>query len=342
VSDNEASVPSAVTELRPTPSLGLPAPHPVRGLPNRVTVYEVGARDGLQAERVVVPAEAKVAFVLDLTAAGLPVVETTSFVSPRWIPQLADARDVLAGVRKGLGIDSDGTGQADEAMRRHPVLVPNRKGLDRAIDAGAKTVAVFVSATETFARRNLNMSRAQALEVARDVVAEAGAAGLDVRGYVSMCFGDPWEGVVRPAQVADVSAGLVEAGCYEISLGDTIGVGTPGHVSALVRAHQAAGIGVESVAMHFHDTYGQALANVLAALYAGVTTFDASAGGIGGCPYAGSTAGNLATEDLLWMLQGLGIHTGVDLDAVMSAGATMTALLDRPSPSRVAQALTGG
>lgn len=324
----------------PTPSLGLPAVHCAPGVPERVTIYEVGARDGLQAEKALVPTEAKIAFILDLLAAGLPMVEATSFVSPKWIPQLADAAEVIAGVEKGLGLAS-GPG-AGAAMRRHPVLVPNQKGLDRAIDAGAKTIAVFVSATETFAKRNLNMGRSQALEVAQQVVANAQGAGLEARGYVSMCFGDPWEGVVAPDQVAAVSRGLLDAGCYEVSLGDTIGVGTPGHVAALIQAHVAAGVGVASVAMHFHDTYGQALANVHASLLAGVRTFDASTGGIGGCPYADSATGNLATEDLLWMLTGLGIDTGVDLDAVLAAGRKITALLGRPSPSRVVQALTGG
>jgi hydroxymethylglutaryl-CoA lyase len=329
----------------PASSLGLPAVHAVPGLPRQVTVYEVGPRDGLQAEKALVPTAAKVSFVLDLVAAGLPMVEATSFVSPRWVPQLADAAEVLAGVRSGLGLPAgpDGADDPDRvaAMRRHPVLVPNAQGLVRAVEAGAAAVAVFVSATETFARRNLDMGRTQALEVARQVVADARRAGLHVRGYVSMCFGDPWEGVVAPDRVAEVSRELLDAGCYQVSLGDTIGVGTPGHVPALLDAHTAAGVGVGSVAMHFHDTYGQALANVYAALLAGVTTFDASAGGIGGCPYAGSATGNLATEDLLWMLRGLGIETGVDLDAVHAAGTTMTALLGRPSPSRVAQALGG-
>jgi hydroxymethylglutaryl-CoA lyase len=317
--------------------LGLPAVHPVAELPPRVTVYEVGARDGLQAEKALVPTEAKVSFILELLAAGLPMVEATSFVSPRWVPQLADASEVLDGVRLGLGLQGS---EPAQAMRRHPVLVPNQRGLERAVAAGAGAVAVFVSATETFARRNLNTSRSGALDLARQVVTEATAAGLPVRGYVSMCFGDPWEGVVAPSAVAEVSADLLAAGCSEVSLGDTIGVGTPGHVVALLRAQVAAGVDLGTVALHLHDTYGQALANVYAGLGAGVTTFDASAAGIGGCPFAGSATGNLATEDLLWMLQGLGVETGVDLDAVLAAGAKMTALLGRPSPSRVAQALT--
>ncbi|MGW6459764.1 hydroxymethylglutaryl-CoA lyase [Streptomyces sp. NPDC055078] len=309
-------------------SLGLPATHPFPGLPGRVTVYEVGARDGLQAERAQVPTDAKVRMIRDLTAAGLPVVEATSFVSPRWVPQLADAAGVLAALR-----------EAGEDLSRHPVLVPNACGLDRALDAGASAVAVFVSATDTFARRNLAMDGSEAVEVARTVTQRALAADMRVRGYVSMVFGDPWEGPVRPERVAGVARALVDAGCHEVSLGDTIGVGTPGHVGAVLEAVAEAGVPRDRIALHFHDTYGQALANVYAGLLAGVTTFDASVGGIGGCPYAGSATGNLATEDLLWMLTGLGIQTGVDPDAAMRAGLHVTALLGRPSPSRVVQAL---
>ncbi|MFJ2634477.1 hydroxymethylglutaryl-CoA lyase [Streptomyces sp. NPDC087422] len=309
-------------------ALGLPVAHRSPGLPDRVTVYEVGARDGLQAEKARVPTAAKVRLIRDLTAAGLPVVEATSFVSPRWIPQLADAADVLAALR-----------EAGADLSRHPVLVPNDRGLDRALDAGASAVAVFVSATETFARRNLAMGRSEAVEVAGKVTERALAAGVRVRGYVSMVFGDPWEGPVRPERVAEVTRALADAGCHEVSLGDTIGVGTPGHVGAVLAAVAEAGVARDRIALHFHDTYGQALANVHAGLLAGVTTFDASVGGIGGCPYAGSATGNLATEDLLWMLTGLGIETGADLDAAMRAGLRVTALLGRPSPSRVVQAL---
>jgi hydroxymethylglutaryl-CoA lyase len=300
----------------------VPTVHPEAGLPARVTVYEVGARDGLQAEKAVVPTAEKVLFIQRLRAAGLPIVEATSFVSPRWVPQLADAADVLAA----LGTD----------LTPYPVLVPNLRGLERALAAGARSVAVFVSATETFAQRNLNMSRSAAIDAAQAVTAAALSAGLTVRGYVSMCFGDPWEGPVLPDTVAEVSQALVDAGCYEVSLGDTIGVGTAGHVGRLVEAHHDA---VDRLALHFHDTYGQALANVHAGLQAGVTTYDASAGGIGGCPFAGSATGNLATEDLLWMLTGLGIETGVDLYAVVAAGAAMTRVLGKPAQSRVAAAL---
>ncbi|WP_193608238.1 hydroxymethylglutaryl-CoA lyase [Nocardioides lijunqiniae] len=301
-------------------------PHVQRepGLPERVTVYEVGARDGLQAEAGLVPTATKVQLVLDLRAAGLSLVEATSFVSPTWVPQLADAAEVLAG----LGGD----------LTAYPVLVPNQRGLDRALASGARSVAVFVSATETFARRNLNAGRDEAIEAAQRVAQSALAEGLTVRGYVSMCFGDPWEGAVAAETVAEVSRALVDAGVYEVSLGDTIGVGTAGQVGRLVEAHAAAGVGADLLALHFHDTYGQALANVHAGLHAGVTCFDSSAGGLGGCPFAGSATGNLATEDLLWMLAGLGIETGVDLPAVVAAGRRMCDLLGRPR-SRVAAAL---
>lgn len=304
--------------------LGLPMVAREPGLPERVEVYEVGPRDGLQAESRSVSTEDKVRLIHDLVEAGLRTVEATSFVSPRWVPQLADAQEVLAG----LGYD----------LERHPVLVPNLKGLNRALAAGARSVAVFVSATETFAQRNLGMDRAQALRTAGEVAAAARTHGLGVRGYVSMCFGDPWEGAVAPQRVAEVSAALVESGCTQVSLGDTIGVGTAGQVGRLIESHAAAGVTADRLALHFHDTYGQALANVHAGLLAGITCFDASAGGLGGCPFAGSATGNLATEDLLWMLGGLGIETGVDLLAVVAAGRRMCDLLGR-SPSRVAAAL---
>ncbi|WP_456696167.1 hydroxymethylglutaryl-CoA lyase [Aeromicrobium sp. P5_D10] len=302
----------------------LPDVYPDPALPREVVVYEVGARDGLQAETALVPTALKVRFIRELLDAGLPIVEATSFVSPKWVPQLADAAEVLAGL---------------EDLERHPVLVPNLRGLERAIESGVKTIAVFVSATESFAQKNLNTSLGHALDMATEVIASALENGMTARGYVSMCFGDPWEGAVHPEVVADVSRRLLDAGCYEISLGDTIGVATAAHVTALVEAHVRAGVPVDRLALHFHDTYGQALANVLAGLQAGVTCFDASTGGIGGCPFAGSATGNLATEDLLWMLEGLGITTGVNLDAVVAAGRTMTDVLGRPS-SRVARALS--
>ncbi|TPV53649.1 hydroxymethylglutaryl-CoA lyase [Pseudarthrobacter phenanthrenivorans] len=264
-------------------------------------------------------------FIKELVKAGLPVVEATSFVSPRWVPQLSDAAEVLTEL---------------DDLTRHPVLVPNMRGLERARESGVKSVAVFVSATEAFARKNLNMSRASACETAAKVVTEAIKNGMTARGYVSMCFGDPWEGPVGTSAVAEVSRQLLDAGCYEISLGDTIGVATAGHVKALVEEHVQGGVPLERLALHFHDTYGQALSNVLAGIQSGVTCFDASTGGIGGCPFAGSATGNLAMEELLWLLHGLGINTGVDLEAVVRAGQTMTDFLNRP-PSRIAQAMTG-
>ena len=295
------------------------------GLPARVEVYEVGPRDGLQNEATVVPVEVKAEFVRRLLGAGLRTVELTSFVPARWVPQLADAEELLT-----LLGDLPG---------RHPVLVPTDRGLDRALAAGVREVAVFASATETFAKRNLNRTVAESLEMFAPVVARARSQGLAVRGYVSMCFGDPWEGPVDAAQVADVTVRLHEMGCGEVSLGDTIGVGTPGQVRELLLLLEDRGVPVGDLAVHFHDTYGQALANTLVALQGGVTTVDASAGGLGGCPYAGSATGNLATEDLVWQLHGLGIQTGVDLDALVRTSAWMAEQLGRPSPSRTLNAL---
>ncbi len=295
------------------------------GLPARVTVYEVGPRDGLQNESAVVPVGVKAEFVRRLIAAGLPAVELTSFVPPSWIPQLADASELMAELGSEL-----------PPGRRFPVLVPNARGLDRALAAGATEIAVFASATETFARRNLNRTVAESLDMFRPVVS---GAGVPVRGYVSMCFGDPWEGAVPHQQVVDVALALAEMGCAEISLGDTIGVGTPGQVAGLLSALDARGLPVSRLAVHFHDTYGQALANTLVALQHGVTTVDASAGGLGGCPYAGSATGNLATEDLVWQLHGLGIDTGIDLAALVGTSVWMAGQLGRPSPSRTVAAL---
>ncbi len=297
----------------------------VPGLPARVTVYEVGPRDGLQNEAAMVPLQVKAEFVRRLVAAGHRAVEVTSLVRPDWVPQLSDAQDLLAEL-----------GPAPEGVRM-PVLVPNRRGLDRALAAGVREVAVFASATETFARRNLNRSLAQSLQVFAPVVAAARAEGVAVRGYVSMCFGDPWEGAVAPAQVAQVVTALRDMGAQEISLGDTIGVATPGSVLAVL--NELAAVPVADLAVHFHDTYGQALANTLVALQHGITTVDSSAGGLGGCPYAASATGNLATEDLLWQLHGLGIDTGVDLAAMVATSVWMADQLGRPSPSRVVTAL---
>lgn len=303
----------------------LPMVVPADGLPAAVTIYEVGPRDGLQNEKTIVPVEVKADFIRRLVAAGLPVVEATSFVHPTWVPQLADAAELMAD----LG----------EEGRRLPVLVPNERGLDRALELGLEHIAIFGSATETFANKNLNRSFEEQFAMFEPTVTRARAAGMDVRAYVSMCFGDPWEGAVPIEQVVTAGVRLLDLGADQLSLGDTIGVATAGHVKQLVAAFGAAGIGTDRLAMHFHDTYGQALANTLAALQVGIATFDASAGGLGGCPYAKSATGNLATEDLVWMLTGLGIDHGVDLDAVVATSVWMAQQLGRPSPSAVVRAL---
>jgi hydroxymethylglutaryl-CoA lyase len=307
---------------------GLPARAVSEGLPSRVTIWEVGARDGLQNERAVVPVQAKAEFLGRLANAGLTVLEATSFVHPRWVPQLADAAELLAGLDRRDGV-------------RYPVLVPNERGLDRALAAGVHDIAIFASATESFARRNLNSSLDGQFEMFAPVVERALAAGLRVRAYLSMCFGDPDEGPVEPGQVVAAGRRLLGLGCWQLSLGDTIGVATPGQVEAMIDGFGAAGVDNDALAGHFHDTYGQALANTLAALRRGVRTVDSSAGGLGGCPYARSATGNLATEDLVWMLDGLGVQHGVDLDALVATSAWMAQLLGRPSPSRVVRALAG-
>jgi hydroxymethylglutaryl-CoA lyase len=294
-------------------------------LPHRVTVYEVGPRDGLQNESAILPVDVKAEFVVRLLAAGLPLVEATSFVRPDWIPQLADAEELMTV----LGA----------AGRRCPVLVPNERGLDRALALGLEHVAVFGSATETFATKNLNRSYDDQFAMFEPVVRRARDAGADVRAYLSMCFGDPWEGAVEIDRVVQAGRRLLGMGANQLSLGDTIGVATPGHVTALVAAFAEAGIGVDRLAMHFHDTYGQALANTYSALLAGVHTFDASAGGLGGCPYAESATGNLATEDLVWMLEGLGIHHGVDLDALVETSVWMAEHVGRSPAGAVTRAL---
>ncbi|NDU74995.1 hydroxymethylglutaryl-CoA lyase [Actinomadura sp. DSM 109109] len=302
-------------------------PVPLPGLPERVTIYEVGPRDGLQNEKAVVPAEIKAEFVTRLADAGLRTIETTSFVHPKWVPQLADAERLLDILPRSPEL-------------RYPVLVPNERGLDRALANGVTEIAIFGSATETFARRNLNRTVDESLAMFAPVVERARAEGLWVRAYVSMVCGDPWEGDVPVEQVVSVASRMMDMGCSQLSLGDTIGVGTPGQVTALIEALAAAGVGTDRLAVHFHDTYGQALANTLAALRAGVTVVDASAGGLGGCPYAESATGNLPTEDLVWMLDGLGVETGVDLAGLVATSRWMAGRLGRPSPSRVVQALS--
>jgi hydroxymethylglutaryl-CoA lyase len=305
----------------------LPMVVPAAGLPARVRIHEVGARDGLQNEKSTVPTEVKAEFIRRLADAGLTTIEATSFVHPKWVPQLADAERLFPLVRDLKGVHL-------------PALVPNSRGLDRALALEATRVAVFASATESFAKANLNRTLDESLAVFEPVVARAKAERLHVRGYVSMCFGDPWEGAVPIHQVVRVCKALRDMGCDELSLGDTIGVATPAHVLELLAVLNERGVPTDVIGVHFHDTYGQALANTYAALQHGVTTVDASAGGLGGCPYAKSATGNLATEDLLWMLQGLGIDTGVDLGRLVATSTWMAAQLGRPSPSRTVRALS--
>ncbi|MEV5879723.1 hydroxymethylglutaryl-CoA lyase [Streptomyces sp. NPDC052101] len=306
---------------------GLPMAVPAADLPARVRIHEVGARDGLQNEQRAVPTEIKAEFIRRLAGAGLTTIEATSFVHPKWVPQLADAEQLFPLVKDLPGV----------AL---PVLVPNGRGLERALALGAERIAVFASATESFAKANLNRTVDESLAVFGPVVRQAKDAGAHVRGYVSMCFGDPWEGPVPLHQVARVCTALRDMGCDELSLGDTIGVATPGHVLELLALLNEEGVPTNMIGVHFHDTYGQALANTYAALEHGVTTIDASAGGLGGCPYAKSATGNLATEDLVWMLHGLGIETGVDLGRLTATSVWMAAHLDRPSPSRTVRALS--
>ena len=305
---------------------GLPQHMPMDGLPARVEVYEVGPRDGLQNESAIVPVEVKAELIARLVAAGLQSVEVTSFVHPRWVPQLADAEELIDRVDLS-------------SAARMPVLVPNRKGLERAMAKGVRDIAIFASATETFAQRNLNRTLDEQFTMFEPVVTRARGAGMGVRGYISMCFGDPWEGPVDIAQVVGVGQRLLDMGCSELSLGDTIGVATPGHVSELLSAMAGSGTSLGCVAVHFHDTYGQALANTLTALRQGVTSVDAAVGGLGGCPYAESATGNLATEDLVWQLDGLGIATGVDLQALVATTWWLADQTGKTPASRVANAL---
>ncbi len=289
-------------------------------LPARVTVVEVGPRDGLQNEPAVIAADDKIAFIERLAAAGETAIEAASFVDPRWVPQMADAERVMAGIARRPGV-------------RYPALVPNMAGLERALAAGVTEVAVFAAASETFSRRNINRTIDQSLDVYREVAARAIAAGVRVRGYVSTAFGCPFEGAVAPARVARVAAALVEMGAFEVAVSDTIGIAHPGQVPQVIAA-VAASVPLERLALHFHDTRGTALANVLTALGLGVAVFDASAGGLGGCPYAPGATGNLATEDLVYMLQGLDIDTGIDLPALLEASAFIESRLGHPLPSR--------
>ena len=295
-------------------------------MPRRVTVVEVGPRDGLQNEAVAVGTPEKIAFVDALSRAHLPVVEVSAFVSPKWVPQMADAAEVFAGIARYPGI-------------RYAALVPNQRGLARAVGAGVTEVAVFAAASETFSRRNLNQSIDDSLRTYAAVCREATAAGLRVRGYLSTCFGCPFEGHVPPSRVATLTSRLLDLGVEEVSIGDTIGVAHPGQVAPLLEAIRA-GHPDAPLALHFHDTRGTALANVLTGLAEGVTTFDASAGGLGGCPFAPGATGNLATEDLVYALHGLGIDTGVDLEAVVAASRGIEPHVGHPLPSRYYRAAT--
>lgn len=299
----------------------------IGSLPHRVTVYEVGPRDGLQNVPVSVPTPIKIELIERLIASGLPAVELTSVVRPDLLPALADAEELMSHFR------------ATFSTHRLPVLVPNMKGLERALTAGVTEIAVFASATETFAQRNLNRSIADSLEIFTEVITTAKSEGVRVRGYISMCWGDPWEGEVEPFQVMPVADTLVAAGVDEISLGDTIGIATPRRVERLLAALFDHGITVDRLAVHFHDTYGQALSNTLTALTSGITTIDSSVSGLGGCPFAKSATGNLATEDLLWQLHGLGIETGVDLDKVVEASIWFEKQTGITSQSRATIAL---
>jgi hydroxymethylglutaryl-CoA lyase len=296
-------------------------------LPEYVKMVEVGPRDGLQNEPAPVPTEVKIQLIDYLSAAGLSVVEATSFVSPKWVPQMADNAAVMAGIRRRPGV-------------AYPVLTPNLKGFEGALAAGVEEVAVFGAASESFCRRNINCSIAESLDRFEPIMVAAKRRQLRVRGYVSCVLGCPYEGEIAPAAVAEVAERLYRMGCYEISLGDTIGVGTPGKARAMVTA-VAARVPVERLAAHFHDTYGQALANIYAVMQLGVTVIDGSVAGLGGCPYAKGASGNVASEDVLYMLNGLGIETGVDLGKLVAAGRYISDVLGRPSGSKVSRALTG-
>ncbi len=296
-------------------------------LPQRVKMVEVGPRDGLQNEKDAVPAEVKIALIDQLSAAGLPVVEAGAFVSPRWVPQMADSAAVLAGIARKPGVE-------------YPVLVPNMKGFEAAQRAGAREIAVFSAASEAFTQRNINCSIAESIARFAPVAEAARDAGMPVRGYVSCVLGCPYEGEIAPAAVAEAAGSLSELGCAEISLGDTIGVGTPARARAMVEA-VAERVPIERLAIHFHDTYGQALANILACLELGVATVDSSVAGLGGCPYAKGASGNVASEDVLYMLDGLGIVTGVDLAGLAAAGRMICKHLGRPPASKVARVLAG-
>jgi hydroxymethylglutaryl-CoA lyase len=294
-------------------------------LPAEVRMVEVGPRDGLQNEAKALPAAAKIALIERLGEAGLSVVEAGAFVSPKWVPQMADSAEVLAGLKRKPGV-------------RYPVLVPNLRGFEAARAAGAEEIAIFAAASETFSQRNTNCSIAESFERFAPVMAAAKRDGIAVRGYVSCVVDCPYEGPIAPAAVASVARRLLDLGCYEVSLGETIGTATPGRVQAMLRAVMEV-VPRENLAVHLHDTYGQALANLMAALEAGIAVADSSVAGLGGCPYAKGATGNVASEDVLYLLSGLGIQTGVDLQKLAAAGRFISAELGREPASKVARAL---
>jgi hydroxymethylglutaryl-CoA lyase len=297
----------------------------VATLPKRVRVVEVGPRDGLQNEAVQVPLATKIELINRLSDTGLSVIEAGAFVSPKWVPQMADSAEVLAGIHQKPGVT-------------YPVLVPNMTGLEGALAAKAQEIAVFGAASESFSQRNINCSIAESLERFRPVIEAAQSAGMKIRGYVSCVLGCPYEGEIAPEAVARVTEALIGMGCYEVSLGDTIGIGTPAKAQRMIEV-VAAEVDIRHLAAHFHDTYGQALANLLAVLEMGVAVVDSSVSGLGGCPYAPGASGNVASEDVVYMLHGLGIETGIDLDRLVEVGAFISTALGRPQGSKAARAL---
>ncbi|WP_417840470.1 hydroxymethylglutaryl-CoA lyase [Terasakiella sp.] len=294
-------------------------------LPKKVKIVDVGPRDGLQNEKEIVPTDAKVELIHRLADAGLPVVEAGSFVSPKWVPQMGDSAEIMKTITRKAGVS-------------YPVLTPNMKGFEGAMVVNAQEVAIFGAASESFSQKNINCSIAESLARFEPIMAAAKEKNIAVRGYVSCVVGCPYEGDIAPEKVADVAAKLYEMGCYEISLGDTVGVGTPGKVQDMLKAVSAV-VPMEKLAVHFHDTYGQALANIYAALEMGVSVVDSSVAGLGGCPYAKGASGNVATEDVVYMLNGLGIETGVDLDKLCEAGRFISNVIGRAPASKVSLAL---
>jgi hydroxymethylglutaryl-CoA lyase len=295
--------------------------------PERISIVEVAPRDGLQAEDRTLSTDVKLELLERLADAGHTAIEATSFVSPKAVPQLADAEELMKRLKPRAGV-------------RYAALVPNEVGLERALACGVREVAVFASASESYSRKNLNRSRDEAIAGYGPVIKKAKDAGLRVRGYLSMVIADPWDGPTSADVVAELSRRLLDLGCHEISLGDTIGVGTPGEVTALLAALRRANVPITNVVFHFHDTYGQALANVLAAMSEGIATFDASVGGIGGSPFAKMAGGNLATEDLVWMCRGMGVETGLDLDKLIATSRWLGKQLGRELPAHVSRAMS--